>query len=372
MKRVLLVFGTRPEAIKLAPVVEAIERRQLEPVIAVTAQHRDLLDQVLTAFDIRPQFDLDLMRPAQSLSEIAARILLDLPPVLDTVRPDVVMIHGDTTTTLAAALVAHHQHVPIAHVEAGYRTPDVRLPFPEEANRRLVSVLADVHYAVNQRCASALLAEGHRTEDVVLVGNPGIDALAQVLQRSPVAHPPAATVPGARLRILVTMHRRESWGQPMRAACMAIRQIAACEPDVEVMFSAHPNPSVSEVVHSELAGIDGVHVLPPLDYVDFSHMLASSDLVLSDSGGVHEEAVFLQKPLVLLRDTTEWPEVVQAGAVRLAGTSTSSIVRATLRIVAILRSGGRTPAHEDPLADGRAAERIADDLTQRLRLRGNG
>lgn len=369
MPRALLVFGTRPEAIKVAPVIKAMERDgRIEPVVAVTAQHRHMLDQVLELFAIRPDHDLDLMQHGQSLHELTSRILLSVTPVLDAVRPDVVLVHGDTTTTLAGALAACYLRLPVAHLEAGYRTPDRFLPYPEELNRRLVSELAEYHFAVNAGCRDNLLREGHPAERILVTGNTGIDAFRRALDV-----PAPETPVGERtapIRVLMTMHRRESWGLAIESACRAVRTVVERNRDVEVIFATHLNPLVCECAETQFAGCERIHLVPALDYAPFAHLLASADIVLSDSGGIHEEVLYLGTPLLLLRDVSEWPEAVAAGASVLVGSDAERIVAETESAIALVRAGQPWPRLEKPLADGHAADRVVEDLVRRLDTRG--
>lgn len=280
----LVLFGTRPEAIKIAPVVFAMQESSgIEPVVAVTAQHREMLDQVLDLFGIRPAFDLDLMRQNQTLAELTARIIAAVGPVIRDVRPDVVVVQGDTTTTFAGALSAFYEHTPVAHVEAGYRTNDRCLPFPEEINRRLVSELADIHFAANDACRSNLLAEGHPANRIHVVGNTGIDALHRVLAAPGDPQDPEARLGrSSRFLVLMTMHRRESWGGPISEACRAARTVVARNPDTEVVFVTHLNPVVRRAAAEELAGVDRVRVVAALGFAEFAKLLESADIVMSD------------------------------------------------------------------------------------------
>lgn len=362
--RALFVFGTRPEAIKVAPVVRAMQQdTRFEPIVAVTAQHRRMLDQVLELFHIEPSHDLDLMTEGQTLPLLTARILEGLTPVLEAEQPDMVIVQGDTTTTFAAALAALYLKIPVAHVEAGYRTGELYLPFPEEANRRLVSRIAQVHYAVNETCRGNLLAEGHPDDSILVTGNTGIDALTLALQFTAPTPVPRTD---ARFRILMTMHRRESWGRAIEDSCRAARMLVENNEDVEVVFATHLNPIVQESARRVLGDSPRIALIPALNYASFAHLLDSADLVMSDSGGIHEEALSLAKPLLLLRDVTEWPEAVSSGAVRLVGTEYEAVVVAAQAALDGLRAGARWPRHLSPLSDGKAAERIVADLASRF------
>jgi UDP-N-acetylglucosamine 2-epimerase (non-hydrolysing) len=364
----LVLFGTRPEAIKIAPVIFAMrETHRIEPVVAVTAQHREMLDQVLDLFGIRPAFDLDLMRESQTLGELTSRIVTGVGSVIREVQPDVVVVQGDTTTTFAGALSAFYEHIAVAHVEAGYRTGDRYLPYPEEINRRLVSELADIHFAANQACESNLLAEGHPATRIHVVGNTGIDALRRILE-TPQESPRTdwRIQRSSRYLVLMTMHRRESWGRAISQACRAARSVLERNPDTEVVFATHLNPVVRDAAASEFAGVERVRLVPALGYAEFARLLESADIVMSDSGGVHEESLALGKPLMLLRDVSEWPEAIEAGLVRLVGTNENAIVFEAERILAFLRGGGQWPRSRNPLADGRASERVVQHLVAYL------
>jgi UDP-N-acetylglucosamine 2-epimerase (non-hydrolysing) len=360
----LVLFGTRPEAIKLASVIFAMhDSRGIEPVVAVTAQHREMLDQVLDLFGIRPAFDLGVMRQSQTLAELTSRIVTEVGAVIREVRPDVVVVQGDTTTTFAGALSAFYEHAPVAHVEAGYRTGNPYSPYPEEINRRLVSELATINFAANPACEANLLGEGHPADRIHVVGNTGIDALFRVLTnlRGPREIAPRVGR-STRFLILMTMHRRESWGGQIAAACRAARAVVERNPDTEVVFATHLNPVVREAAGSELAGVDRARLVPALGYAEFARLLESADIVMSDSGGVHEESLALGKPLILLRDVSEWPEAIEAGLVRLVGSNDERIVTETEHTLEFLRGGGEWPRLKNPLADGRAAERVVHHL----------
>lgn len=361
------MFGTRPEAIKVAPVVKAMERDgRITPIVVVTGQHREMLDQVLELFAITPAHDLDIMQPGQSLHELSSRILLGLTPLIDAEQPDVVVVHGDTTTTFAGALAASYLRLPVVHLEAGYRTDNRFLPYPEELNRRLVSELAEYHYAVNDTCRDNLLREGHDPARILVTGNTGIDAFRHALALAvddPRVPPRDSRVP---YRILMTMHRRESWGDAIESACRAARQVVEHDPQTEVIFATHLNPVVCGCAERVFSGCDRVHLVPALDYAPFARLIDSADIVLSDSGGIHEEALYLGKPLLLLRDVSEWPAALSSGATRLAGTVEDTIVAETRRALTMLREGEPWPRIDDPLADGDAAERVVADLARRL------
>lgn len=363
----LAVFGTRPEAVKIAPVLLTLRaERNIETRVCVTGQHRVLLDQVLDFFAIRPDFDLDLMTPSQALNPLLARLVDRLDAVFSEAAPDRVLVQGDTTTALAAALAAFHRSIPVAHVEAGLRTYRAAAPFPEEFNRRAIALIADLHFAPTRAARDNLRAERLGGE-VYVTGNSGIDALDHVLfrldnDRSLCAEvdallPPAR--PGMR-RILVTAHRRESFGAPFRAICDALVRLAG-RGDVEILYPLHPNPELGAPAERALGETPGLRLLPPLDLPCFVRLLGEADLVLTDSGGVQEEAVTLGRPVLVLRGATERPEGVDAGMARLAGTDADAILAAAEAALAAPAPGPRSQLY----GDGRAAERIADALCGR-------
>lgn len=361
--KVMFVFGTRPEAIKLAPVVLAVaEDRRFTPVVAVTAQHRGLLDQVLELFGIHADFDCDILRPGQTLTELTARSLTSLSPLIERERPDLVVVQGDTTTAFVGALAAFYHRVPVAHVEAGLRTGDPYSPFPEELNRRLITQLSSVHLAPTPRSAATLTAEGVAPARVFVTGNTVIDALLCTV-RDGARHLAAAAAPVAALAhdprrvVLVTTHRRESWGAPMRAVASALVRVARQHPDVLFVCPLHPNPTVRAAVVPIVAGEGNILVVEPLAYGPFCGLLGRCHLVVTDSGGIQEEAPSLGKPVLVLRDNTERPEGVTAGAVELVGTDPATVAA---RISALLDDPLEYEAMRrvaNPYGDGRAAER---------------
>ncbi|NUP99041.1 MAG: UDP-N-acetylglucosamine 2-epimerase (non-hydrolyzing), partial [Armatimonadetes bacterium] len=325
---VVSIFGTRPEAVKMAPLVKAVEARQdlFRATTVVTAQHREMLDQVLAAFGLTPQFDLDLMRPNQTLPELTARVLTELTPVLLETSPDLVLVQGDTTTVLAAALAAFYQQIPVGHIEAGLRTGDRYNPFPEEINRRLTGRLATLHFAPTDWAARNLLNEGVAAEEIFVTGNTVIDAL-QSVARQELALPedlPAEALEGRRL-VLVTAHRRENLGEPLAQICGAIADIVEAQSDVALVYAMHRNPKVRETVTGLLGGLDRVHLIEPPEYFTFVGLMREAALILTDSGGIQEEAPALGKPVLVLRRTTERPEGVEAGTARLVGTAREAI-----------------------------------------------
>jgi UDP-N-acetylglucosamine 2-epimerase (non-hydrolysing) len=369
-KKILLTFGTRPEAIKMAPLVAALKRDpDIDCMVCVTGQHREMLDQVLRLFDIRPDFDLNIMKQGQDLSEITTSILGGMRDVLGSAKPDIMLVHGDTTTTLAATLAAFYQRVPVGHVEAGLRTGNLQSPWPEEANRKLTGALASLHFAPTQRARANLLGESVRDDAIVVTGNTVIDALLHVrerllvdddLRRTAVQKLPAFD--DKRRLILVTGHRRESFGDGFERICSALAQIARAYPDVDIVYPMHLNPSVREPVNRLLTGIANVYLIEPLEYLPFVALMDRSYLILTDSGGVQEEAPSLGKPVVVMRDTTERQEAVDAGVVRLAGTDTRRIVDSVSTLLddpAIYLS---MSASENPYGDGHASSRIVDAI----------
>jgi len=372
--KTMLVFGTRPEAIKMAPLVKALQGEPtMQVTVCVTAQHRQMLDQVLNLFEIYPDHDLDVMRPGQDLYDVTGNMLLGLRPVLAAERPDWVLVHGDTSTTLAASLAAYYARIPVAHVEAGLRTGNKLSPFPEEINRRLTGAVADLHFAPTAAARANLLAEGVSPQAIHVTGNTVIDALLDVagkLRRSPALQAEMAQRFGfldpAKKLVLVTGHRRENFGIGFDNICHALADIAAAHDDVEVLYPVHLNPNVRRPVAEILAsrGLSNVHLIDPVDYLPFVHLMDRSHFILTDSGGVQEEAPSLGKPVLLMRDTTERPEAVEAGTVRLVGTERAAIVREAGRL---LRDHGAYQAMaraHNPYGDGRAVGRIMSQINK--------
>ncbi len=386
MIRIMFVFGTRPEAIKMAPVVLELNRRKaggcpVEPLVCVTAQHRRMLDQVLALFGIVPDFDLDVMLPGQSLSTLTARILERAGEVLDRARPDMVLVHGDTTTTFAAALAAYYRRIPVGHVEAGLRTHDKYRPFPEEMNRRLAGTLADLHFAPTETARANLQRENVPPENILVTGNTVIDALRHTAGR--IGRGPAGPLSryGAELGpldgredtdriVLVTGHRRESFGQGLENICLAVSDLARHWPDVFFVYPVHLNPSVFEPVHRIIGNRDNILLLPPLDYEPFVALMGRAYLVLTDSGGIQEEAPSLGKPVIVMREVTERPEAVDAGTVRLAGTDREKIFREVDRLLRDKVLYGRMSFAHNPYGDGKAAGRIVDHLLAKFGIAG--
>ena len=375
--RVLTVFGTRPEAIKMAPVVRAIAADdRFEGRVCVSAQHRDMLDQVLDLFELVPDWDLDLMRPGQSLHGLTARILQGLEPVLSEWRPDVVLVHGDTTTTLATTLAAFYSRIAVGHVEAGLRTGDLSAPFPEEANRVLADKLCAFHFAPTERSAQNLRDEGLPESGISVTGNTVIDALLWVRDRvleTPLSEhadvlgsiAPVMADPDARI-VLVTGHRRESFGKGFEDICAALRDLAERYPDVHLVYPVHLNPNVQGPVHETLSGLDNVHLLSPLDYLPFVRLMDRATFILTDSGGIQEEAPSLGKPVLVMREVTERPEGVASGTVRLVGTDRARIVDECARLLDDPEAFDEMRRAHNPYGDGLASGRIADALAAAL------
>ena len=367
-KRIAIVMGTRPEAIKMAPVVHALRRHNdlFETIVIATAQHRQMLDQVFSVFRISPDIDLDLLLPNQSLSELAARVLTTMDSTLRNLAPDLLLVQGDTTTVFATAVAAFHLHIPVAHVEAGLRSHDLRNPFPEEMNRRLASVLTAIHLAPTPLARHDLQCEGAAETSIVVTGNTVVDALQQLLEQpfdfkdSPLAELPLA---GHRL-LVVTSHRRESWGADLENTCFALRDLVAHFPDLLVVYPVHLNPNVRRTVLNLLGGAPRIHLTEPLDYATFVNLMKRCDLILTDSGGVQEEAPTLGKPLLVLRKVTERPEAFQAGLAKVVGNTRDAIVAEASTLLSDKQAYARMVSSENPFGDGQAAERIALALTR--------
>jgi UDP-N-acetylglucosamine 2-epimerase (non-hydrolysing) len=362
VKRVAVVFGTRPEAVKMAPVVHELRRHDdIEPRLIVTGQHREMLDQVLAAFDLRPDLDLDLMRPGAGLAELTARLIGALDEALAAERPDLVLVQGDTTTAFVGGLAAFYRQIPVGHIEAGLRSGDRYDPFPEELNRRLAGALSTLHFAPTDRARANLRREGVADEAICLTGNTAIDALRYTLARLP--PPPPAS---ARRLILMTLHRRENWGARMRSVCAAVRDVLTERDDVEVVLPMHRNPVVREAIQAVLGGCERVELTEPLDYPGLVDLQRRAYLVMTDSGGIQEEAPSLGKPILVLRETTERPEGVEAGCARLVGTDRARVRAEALRLLddpVAYRAMARV---SNPYGDGHAAERIVAAVRARL------
>jgi len=369
MIRVLSVFGTRPEAIKMAPVIRALRSRddQFESLLCVSAQHREMLDQVLAVFRLETDHDLDLMRPGQSPAQVASRVLDLLPPLLDEIRPDLLLVQGDTMTTLAAALAAHLSRIPVGHVEAGLRTGDRYRPFPEEMNRVLATRLSTMHFAPTAGARDALLAEGVAPDSVHLTGNTVIDALLQTLRPDyQFRSTELASLEAGRRAVLVTVHRRESFGPPLLEILGAVSELADRFDDVDFVLPVHPNPEVRGSVRQALGTKPNAHLLEPVGYEEFVHLLDRVSLVLTDSGGIQEEAPSLGKPVLVLREVTERPEGVDAGTAALVGNDRARIVSATSKLLTDVDAYERMAQAINPYGDGTAADRIVDSILQKM------
>jgi len=362
--KVLTIFGTRPEAIKMAPVLkELAKHKEIVSRVCVTAQHREMLDMMLQVFEITPEYDLDLMKPNQSLFDITARGLPRLEVVLDHEKPDIVLVQGDATTAFLASLAAFYKQIKIGHVEAGLRSHHLYQPFPEEMNRRLVDHLADLHFAPTETAKNNLLREGIDASKIYVTGNTVIDALYWILQRSPAT---AFKLPPGQRLILVTVHRRESFGPAIESICRALKRIAEENKDVEIIWPVHLNPKVRQPVRKILKGVKRVQLLDPLDYSSFVQLMSRSYLILSDSGGIQEEAPALGKPVVVLRDRTDRPEAVAAGVAVLAGTDTSSIVKITQGLLNDSCKYKKIAQVKHIYGDGQASQRIVKILQETL------
>lgn len=374
MKKVLLVFGTRPEAIKMAPVYEALKATPgLDVRVAVTAQHREMLDQVLRLFGIEPDYDLNLMKPGQGLTEITAAVLTGLKPVLEEYAPDILLVHGDTTTTLSASLAAYYQQIPVGHVEAGLRTGNIYSPWPEEINRKVTGTIARLHFAPTEKAASNLKSEAVPADRISITGNTVIDALLEVVERleNDPQHSAAFDTefeidPTKRL-ILVTGHRRESFGGGFERICSALATIAKRE-GVQIIYPVHLNPNVKGPVEISLGELERVKLIAPQDYLPFVHLMRRADIILTDSGGVQEEAPSLGKPVLVMRDTTERPEAVAAGTVKLVGTNADLIVRETSKLLDDQAAYDAMSRAHNPYGDGLASQRIRDAVLSFLTI----
>lgn len=362
--KVLIAFGTRPEAIKMAPIViELAQRQEFQPVVCATSQHRQMQDQALEVFGISPDYDLDLMKPGQSLNEIVANVLCRIPSVLEQEKPDCVLVQGDTSTAFAVSLAAFHSQIMVGHVEAGLRTYRRYQPFPEEVNRKMVSATATVHFTPTEHARQNLLREGHDEASIFVTGNTVVDALQWVLARTKFEVP-------AELEnfafdepfILVTGHRRESFGEGFRNICLGLKAIAARYPSIPLLYPVHLNPNVREPVYSLLGDVPNMHLVSPIAYTHFVHLLKQAKLIISDSGGIQEEAAALGKPVLVMRDVTERPEAVEAGVSKLVGTDPERILREASRLLEDESAYRKASAHRELFGDGSAAKQIADVL----------
>ncbi|MDO4183254.1 MAG: UDP-N-acetylglucosamine 2-epimerase (non-hydrolyzing) [Coriobacteriia bacterium] len=361
-KKIMLVFGTRPEGIKMCPLVNELKSRQdyFETVVCVTGQHREMLDQVLRVFNVKPDYDLNIMKAGQTLFDITCDVLLKIKGVLEKETPDVVLVHGDTSTSFAAALACFYLQIPVGHVEAGLRTRNLYSPWPEEFNRQAVDIITKYHFAPTEQSKQNLLNEQKPAEGIYVTGNTGIDALKTTVQED-YTHEALEWAAGSRL-ILVTAHRRENLGAPMHSMFRAIRRVMEEHPDVKAIYPIHMNPQVRKAAHAELDGCDRLRIIEPLEVLDFHNFLARCHLVLTDSGGIQEEAPGLGKPVLVMRDTTERPEGVAAGTLRLVGTSEEIIYNAFTELLESQDAYDAMSKASNPYGDGHASERIADAL----------
>jgi len=370
--KILIVFGTRPEAIKMAPVVKTLETR-LDVSVCVTAQHREMLDQVLDLFEIVPDHDLDIMQPGQDLYDVTSNVLLGMKSVLQEEKPDVVLVHGDTTTTMATSLAAFYQQILVGHVEAGLRTHDIYSPFPEEINRQVTGRVTKYHFAPTEQAKKNLLAELVPEEDIVVTGNTVIDALLTVVEKSRtvdfsselLAELPFLTDEKIPRMVLVTGHRRENFGQGFEEICQALADLATMHLEVQFVYPVHLNPNVREPVNRILSGVDNVHLIEPQDYLPFVKLMDASTIILTDSGGIQEEAPSLGKPVLVMRNTTERPEAVEAGTVKLVGANRDNIVEAVDTLLTDKEQYKAMARAHNPYGDGCASERILAELISR-------
>ncbi|CCC58015.1 MULTISPECIES: non-hydrolyzing UDP-N-acetylglucosamine 2-epimerase [Caloramator] len=367
MKRikVMTIFGTRPEAIKMAPLVKELEKREeFESIVCVTAQHREMLDQVLDLFNINPHYDLNIMKERQSLTGITTRVLEGLENIFKEAQPDIVLVHGDTTTTFAGSLAAFYNQIKIGHVEAGLRSFNKYFPFPEEMNRKLTGALSDLHFAPTKTAKENLLREGVNEEFIFVTGNTVIDAMETTVERKYVFETEELNSIDFKNKkvIMVTAHRRENWGQPLENICEALKKIALEFKDVEIIYLVHLNPAVKEVAYRVLADVERVHLLPPLDTKETHNLMDRSYMVVTDSGGLQEEAPHLGKPVLVLRDVTERPEAVKAGTAKIVGTETDNVYENIKRLLIDKDEYKKMANAINPYGDGRASERIADAI----------
>ena len=366
MKKVMLVFGTRPEAIKMCPLVNELKKRKtIETVVCVTGQHRQMLDMVLEAFDVEPDYDLSIMKEKQTLFDVTTNILNTIRQVLEKENPDVVLVHGDTSTTFVTALACFYLQIPVGHIEAGLRTYNIYSPYPEEFNRQAVSIISKYNFAPTENSKTNLLNEGKDPETIYVTGNTAIDALKTTV-RDNYTHSELEWANGSRF-ILITAHRRENLGEPMCHMFKAIRRVMDEHPDVKAIYPIHMNPAVRELANKYLGDDDRIHIIEPLDVIDFHNFLSRSYLVLTDSGGIQEEAPSLGKPVLVMRDTTERPEGIAAGTLKLVGTDEENIYKEFSRLLSDQDEYEIMSKASNPYGDGHACKRIADVLEQRLK-----
>lgn len=370
--KVLIVFGTRPEAIKMAPVVRELEK-SLDVRVCVTAQHREMLDQVLDLFEIVPDHDLDIMKPGQDLFDVTSNVLHGMKRVLTEEKPDIVLVHGDTTTTMAASLAAFYMQIPVGHVEAGLRTYDIYSPFPEEINRQVTSRIATYHFAPTEQARQNLIAEQVSDEKIIVTGNTVIDALLSVVEKAREASfttdmlkqlPFLNSIKDHKL-ILVTGHRRENFGKGFENICIALSDLAKMHPEIHIVYPVHLNPNVREPVNRVLSEIDNIHLIAPLDYLPFVKLMDASYLILTDSGGIQEEAPSLGKPVLVMRNTTERPEAVESGTVKLVGVDRDKIVQTINSLLTDKKTYKEMSRAHNPYGDGKASEQILKRLLEK-------
>ncbi len=365
MKTILLVFGTRPEAIKMCPLVNELKRHgEINTIVCVTGQHRQMLDQVLEAFNVVPDFDLSIMKDKQTLFDITTNILNRIKEVLEEVKPDVVLVHGDTTTTFVTALACFYLQIPVGHVEAGLRTYNIYSPYPEEFNRQAVSIISQYNFAPTELSKQNLIREGKDESTIYVTGNTAIDALKTTV-REDYHHPELDWSNGSRL-ILITAHRRENLGEPMKHMFRAIRRVMDEHPDVKAIYPIHMNPIVRETADAILGGDERIHIIEPLDVLDFHNFMARSYMILTDSGGIQEEAPSLGKPVLVMRDTTERPEGIKAGTLKLVGTDEETIYAEFKRLLTDKEAYDAMAKASNPYGDGHACERIANVLVEEI------
>ncbi|HCX98768.1 MAG TPA: UDP-N-acetylglucosamine 2-epimerase (non-hydrolyzing) [Bacteroidales bacterium] len=371
MLRIMPVFGTRPEAIKMAPLIKVLEKcDEIQTITTVTAQHREMLDQVLNLFNIKPTYDLNIMAPEQTLTQITVKVLQRIESIIKKEKPDLILVHGDTSTTFVSSLAAFYHQIPVGHVEAGLRTYNKYSPYPEEMNRKLTGCMADLHFAPTRMAKDALLKEGIKQESIVITGNTVIDALLQTVNKDYVFKDDTLKKLDVHNKkiILVTAHRRENLGERMQNIFLAIKEIVENNPDIEVVLPVHLNPVVQQAVHEVLAGVERVRLISPLEYEEFVNLMDRCYLVLTDSGGLQEEAPALGKPVLVLRDTTERPEAVEAGTVKLVGTDRDKIVRETTTLITKPTEYQKMAEAVNPYGDGKAAERILQAILYHFKL----
>lgn len=361
MKKVMLVFGTRPEAIKMCPLVNELKSRKgIETVVCVTGQHRQMLDQVLKAFNVVPDYDLNIMTAQQTLFDVTTNILAKIRSTLETVKPDVVLVHGDTSTTFTTALACFYMQIPVGHVEAGLRTYNIYSPYPEEFNRQAVGIVSAYNFAPTPVSRDNLLREGKKAETIYVTGNTAIDALKTTVRKD-YTHPELEWAKGSRL-IFITAHRRENLGEPMHSMFRAIRRVMEEHADVKALYPIHMNPLVRQAADAELRGNDRIHICEPVDVLDCHNIMARSYMILTDSGGIQEEAPSLGKPVLVMRDTTERPEGIKAGTLKLVGSNEETIYREFTRLLTDQAAYDQMSKASNPYGDGHACERIADVL----------